>query len=179
MPPPATSPQPPAATAPAAPALCADGKDNDGDGKIDLGDVGCATALDNDETDAAAVLGSSVAGTSLLSPFPVVRLSGRIIKSGVVVTLLTVRAPSQSRIQITCRGPLGSCPRPRYTRISTRPLTRLRSFERRMRAGTRLRIFVTKPGQLGKYTRFTIRARNAPARVDACSRPDNTSIVCP
>ena len=48
-----------------------------------------------------------------------------------------------------------------------------------MRAGTRLRIFVTRPGTVGKYTRFTIRARSAPARVDACARPDSTSIVCP
>lgn len=30
---------------------CADGADNDGDGKIDMNDPGCSSALDNDETD--------------------------------------------------------------------------------------------------------------------------------
>jgi hypothetical protein len=39
-------------------------------------------------------------------------------------------------------------------------------FERRIRAGTVLRIFVTKPGFVGKYTRFTVRRATAPARVD-------------
>jgi hypothetical protein len=181
VPPPVPAPQPP--PPPAVPVVavtqCADGKDNDNDAKIDLADVGCATALDNDETNAAPAQGSSIAGTSLLSPFPVVRLSGRIVGNGALVTLLSVRAPRLSRIQITCRGALGSCPNPTYSRISTATVTRIRAFERRMRTGTRLRIFVTKPGQLGKYTRFTIRAKTAPARADACARPDNTSIPCP
>jgi hypothetical protein len=38
----------------AKPARCADGIDNDGDGKVDLADPGCTSAADNDETDAAA-----------------------------------------------------------------------------------------------------------------------------
>ena len=33
------------------PAACADGRDNDGDGRIDLDDPGCSSAADNDETD--------------------------------------------------------------------------------------------------------------------------------
>jgi len=55
---------------------------------------------------------------------------------------------------------------------------RLRRFERRMRSGTILRIFVTKPGFVGKYTRFRIRSAGTPARRDACARPDVTSFSC-
>ena len=33
---------------------CSDGIDNDGDGKVDLSDTGCSSALDDDETDAPA-----------------------------------------------------------------------------------------------------------------------------
>jgi hypothetical protein len=36
-------------------AACADGLDNDGDGKIDLNDLGCSSSTDNDETDPVAM----------------------------------------------------------------------------------------------------------------------------
>ena len=36
-----------------APKACADGRDNDGDEKLDLGDPGCSSAVDDDETDPA------------------------------------------------------------------------------------------------------------------------------
>jgi hypothetical protein len=39
---------------PPPPAQCADGKDNDGDGKVDLADPGCSNTSDTDETDVAA-----------------------------------------------------------------------------------------------------------------------------
>ena len=38
---------------PPPPVACADGIDNDGDGKIDLADPGCSSATDTDETDSA------------------------------------------------------------------------------------------------------------------------------
>jgi len=42
----------PAITPPPPAAACADGVDNDGDGKVDLSDPGCSSATDTDETDA-------------------------------------------------------------------------------------------------------------------------------
>jgi hypothetical protein len=41
----------PGTTPPPPPKQCADGKDNDGDGKIDLADPGCSGSTDDDETD--------------------------------------------------------------------------------------------------------------------------------
>lgn len=159
---------------------CSDGDDNDNDGKSDLGfDLGCSSPLDNDETDPPKV--APLPRPQLLSPFPVVRLRGRLATRGVLINLLTVRAPAGARVTVTCRGPKRSCPR---GGSSTRAVTgsrvvRFRPFERSMRVGTILRIFVTKPGFVGKYTRFTIRRRAAPARSDACARSNNTSMTCP
>jgi len=47
----------------------------------------------------------------------------------------------------------------------------VRSFERHLRAGTLVEVFVTRPGLIGKYTRFRIRRRGAPARTDLCLVP--------
>jgi hypothetical protein len=187
---------------PAAPAQqCADGIDNDHDGKIDVAnDPGCVNDFDNDETDPQvivvpgatqpvfvsapppppppAVTTGSTAPT-LLSPFPVVRLRGRIVRTGVVVNLLTVHAPAGSRIMITCRGPKRSCPTAKLTRATTGRQMRFRSFQRSMRAGTILKIYVTKRGYVGKYTRFTIRRNAAPSRGDSCARISGAATACP
>lgn len=52
-PPPSPAPAPtaPATTSASAPPQCSDGRDNDGDGAIDLKDPGCATPQDNNEAD--------------------------------------------------------------------------------------------------------------------------------
>jgi hypothetical protein len=162
-----------------APPQCVDGLDNDGDGRSDGSDQGCDSVTDNDESEPTVLASSSARpALPLLSPFPIVRMSGRIHSSGVSISLLSVRGPRGARITVICRGPGKSCPR-RRTTTTTKGATRLRSFERRLRAGTVLRIFVTKAGFVGKYTRFTIRRGKAPQRTDACSRPDITSLICP
>lgn len=122
---------------------------------------------------------SSSGAMPLLSPFPLVRLRGRILSTGSTISLLSVRAPRGSTVTIMCRGPARSCPRAKWTRTTTASAIRVRAFERRMKSGTTVRIFVTKPGFIGKYTRFTIRRKRAPLRADACSRPNNTSLACP
>ncbi len=158
---------------------CSDGKDNDGDGKVDYpADPGCVSTNDNDETNPQVVVRLPSNSQSLLSPFPVVRLRAQILNSGIRVSLLTVQAPAGSRITIICRGRRRSCPRAKSTRVTTGRRVRFRGFERRMRSGTVLRIFVTKPGFVGKYTRFTIRRHSAPSRDDACALPDNRSVTC-
>jgi hypothetical protein len=45
-----------------------------------------------------------------------------------------------------------------------------RRLERRLPAGTVLRVSVTKPGTIGKFTRFILRRGTAPARRDLCLR---------
>ncbi|HWI08332.1 MAG TPA: hypothetical protein VNT54_12565, partial [Solirubrobacteraceae bacterium] len=147
----------------------------------DLADPGCVGVTDNDETDPQVVLvGSSSTGTPLLTPFPLVRLRGRILSTGVTISLLSVRAPKGSKVTVTCRGPARSCPRSKWTKTTGSTATRVRVFERRkMRSGTILRIFVTKRGFVGKYTRFTIRRKKAPLRADSCSRANVTPLRCP
>ena len=162
---------------------CADGLDNDIDGKVDAADPGCVAVTDNDETDPQVVIvpsSTEAAPTpAMLTPFPIVRLRGRIADGGVRVNLLSVTAPKGARVTVLCRGPDFSCPAGRTARTSTGRSVRFRSYERRMRNGTIVRIFVTKAGMIGKYTRFTIRRGKAPARVDACARPDRTAFTCP
>lgn len=116
---------------------------------------------------------------TLLSPFPVVRLVGRVTRNGARVRSLTVSAPAGSSILIRC-GP--RCPERRFTTIAKRTgrAIRFKRFERRWRAGIAISVSVTKGGNIGKYTRFTIRRRRAPKRRDACLAPGATKPTpCP
>ena len=163
---------------PLAPASCADGRDNDGDGRIDFpADPGCISAADDDEGPLTVLLPSSTEA-QLLAPFPVVRLRGRISRTSARITLLTVTAPASSKVSVYCAGK--SCPRKKLTVSVGRKTVRVRRFERRLRAGTVLRIYVTKPSFVGKYTRFQIRRSRSPLRTDLCARtPGSTPRRCP
>ena len=105
----------------------------------------------------------------LLSPFPIVRIAGTVLPRGALVRILSVRAPRGARIRARCSGT--RCPLASVARTSTTRIVRLRRFERRLPAGTRLRIFVRKGGTIGKYTRFAIRAGAPPRRRDLCLYP--------
>ena len=145
---------------------CSDGRDNDADGKTDFpADPGCTSPSDDDETDPVSLTPSGRA--QVLSPFPVVRLRGRVYPDGVRITLFTVRAPAASRVSAYCKG--SSCPRKRVRMRAGRRIVRVRQFERRLRGGTVLTIYVTKAGFIGKYTRFRIMNGRPPARVDRCA----------
>ena len=119
------------------------------------------------------------ASADLLSPFPVIRVVGRFARGGTRITLLSVRAPAGSRVEVRCRG--RSCPyRRSVTRVGRSRQLRIRRLQRRLRAGTRIAIEVTKPGKVGKYTHLRIRRRAAPARRDLCLFPGNTDPeACP
>ena len=107
----------------------------------------------------------------LLSPFPIVRLRGSVVGSTARINLLSIQgAPRGAKVRVRCRG--GGCPRKLVTSTarSSRTTMRLRSFERRLRAGAKLEIYITQSGRLGKYTRFEIRRNAAPRRVDRCVR---------
>jgi hypothetical protein len=106
-----------------------------------------------------------------LQPFPVVRIRGRTTGRGARVTLLSIAAPAGSEIVARCKG--RGCPiRRTAAKVSARGrLVRLRALERHLRSGVRIEIFVTKPGMVGKYTRFKINRLKAPRRVDSCVMP--------
>jgi hypothetical protein len=104
----------------------------------------------------------------LLSPFPVVRLAGRISKSGAVVTRLLVQAPRGARVSARCSG--RRCPYRRASAMSSGSV-RFRRLQRFLPSGTKLEVSITKPGTIGKYVRFRIRAGYSPLRVDRCIKP--------
>ena len=105
----------------------------------------------------------------MLRPFPVVRIRGWLTRVGARVTLLSVRAPRGVQIAARCRG--RSCPVRRLARTASVTRTRLRPFQRGLRAGTRLDITVRKTGYIGKWTTIVIRRGRPPARADRCVYP--------
>jgi PKD repeat protein len=138
------------------------------------------------------VPGTSVGqrGLSLLSPFPVVRIAGRVSRRGARIRRLTIDAPPGTGIKVRCGG-LG-CPFKRVLRtISSRAvagrglpparLLRIRRLEGQLlRPGVMLRLFVTRPGAIGKYTRFQIRKGRPPLRRDMCLVPESSHpLSCP
>jgi hypothetical protein len=124
-------------------------------------------------------------GLRVLSPFPVVRIAGRITKRGTRVRLLRVNAPVGTKISVRCTG--RSCPFkkqvravPTSARTRTAVSIRVRRLERLLLPGVRVRVYVTKRGAVGKYTKFRFRAGRAPARTDSCVMPGSWSPTeCP
>jgi hypothetical protein len=123
----------------------------------------------------------------LLSPYPVVRITGRVTPSGARIRRLTVLAPVGARITVRCRG--RGCPFKQSVRVArrTRPgagastLVRFRKMERRLlRGGATIRVYVNRDGWVGKYTRWTIRRSKPPLRRDLCLAPGATTpSACP
>jgi len=115
----------------------------------------------------------------LMTPFPIVRIAGRLLPRGAWVRLLVVTAPRGAVVTARCRGT--GCPlRPLRRRSHGRPI-HIRNLERRPAARTRLEIFVRQRGFVGKYTSFRIRAgARPPLRVDLCLNPGRrTPVSCP
>ena len=55
-----------------------------------------------------------------------------------------------------------------------------RRFERQLPPGVTLEVRVSKPGEIGKYTRLAIRRGKLPERVDMCLAPSGANpLVCP
>ena len=104
-----------------------------------------------------------------MSPFPVIRIAGAVVPRGARIRILSVRAPRGSQVRLRCLGkgcPVGSVATTSATRV-----VRFPKFERMLRAGIRLRIFVRQAGRIGKYTSFRVRAGAPPKRVDLCLFP--------
>ena len=124
-------------------------------------------------------------GLRLLSPFPLVRIAGRITKRGTRVRVLRVKAPARTRVTVRCKG--RSCPFkkqvrtvPRSARSRAAVSIRLRRLERLLLPGVQVRVYVTKRGAVGKYTKFRFRSGNGPLRTDSCVLPGSWAPVeCP
>ena len=105
----------------------------------------------------------------VLSPFPKIRLNGEILARGTRVRILSVQAPSGALVRVACRGK-GCAKQQRRKRTKGRTV-RFRGYERFLRAGVRLEIFIRKGDTIGRYTRYTIRAGKGPRSVDRCLYP--------
>jgi PKD repeat protein len=119
-------------------------------------------------------------GFPLIAPFPIVRIRGQITGGVVRITLLSVHAPRGAAVLIRCRG--HGCPRARVRAgvLSSARALRVKAFEARYRPGAEIEVFVTMPGRIGKFVRFTIRRAAAPKREDQCTGTRGTTpIRCP
>ncbi len=120
----------------------------------------------------------------LLSPFPVVRVAGVAFAHGIKLRLLSVQqAPAGALVRVRCRG--RGCPPHGASRTTVAgphgvPAIVFRSFDRFLRPGAVIEVFVTKAGALGKYTRLRVRRGRVPERVDLCLDATGvTPIACP
>jgi hypothetical protein len=122
------------------------------------------------------------AALRLLSPFPLVRISGTLTSHGAHIRLLTVRAPRGALVRITvrpaCAGKRRSSRRCRVLHVSgtmgRRAVLGFRGLARTYPSGTVIVVLVWRADRIGKYTRFTIVRGKAPRRVDQCLRPGAT-----
>jgi hypothetical protein len=149
----------------------------------DSGDSAATTGLLD-----VGVVGGSLSSFSgpLLSPFPIVRVSGIVRRRGIKIRVLSVSAPVGSTVHVRCGG--RGCP---FKKTSAdvkgsatspqAPLVQIKRFRGRLlRIGATIRVFVTKAGAIGKYTRFRIRKGKPPARVDRCvTSVKNEPFACP
>jgi hypothetical protein len=108
----------------------------------------------------------------LMRPFPVVRIAGIETASGVRLLRLKVQQlPAGARITARCKGrgcPLRSVRRVAVSNKRGVAPVEFRRFERSLRFGLTLEILISKPGEIGKYTRFSIHRGKLPERVDMC-----------
>lgn len=115
---------------------------------------------------------------ALMSPFPIVRIAGRLTRQGASIRLLSVRASTRALILVRCfrKG----CRRRSLRRGRGRRPVRFRRFELNLRAGTLIEVRVRQAGAIGKFTRFRIRRGRGPARRDLCLYPDvSRGAACP
>ena len=115
----------------------------------------------------------------LLAPFPVVRLAGELKDNGNTdIDRLSVRAPRGSDVRVRCHG--RSCPFRSRTRAVKKHRVGFPGIERLLRPGVVIRVYVTHPHKIGKFTSFKLRNGKAPRRTDRCLKGEHRKpIPCP
>jgi hypothetical protein len=112
-------------------------------------------------------------GPKLLSPFPTVRTAGSFSGSRTTFTRFTVKAPRGTKVAASCKQS-----RCRYAKkLKTAKTVHLRKLERTFKAGTRIRLRLTKPDLIGKFVEIRIRRNKRPLRSDRCLRPGRVKPV--
>jgi hypothetical protein len=125
----------------------------------------------------------SGAAPRLMRPFPIVRIVTTRTARGLRLKLLAVQAPTGSRMSVRCGG--RGCPAKSQSRIAAAGRSGLasvtfRRFERILPTGMTLEVRVFNAGQIGKYTRLSIRRGARAKRDDKCLAPDGIKpIACP
>jgi PKD repeat protein len=137
--------------------------------------------IDQDGAEAVAINTVQVGPRrlDLLSPFPVIRLSGTVKPSGLTnIDRLTVRGPKGAHVTVRCHG--SSCPfRARHRAVKHSRL-RFSGLEKPLRPGVVIEVLVTEADRIGKFTKFRLRAKKTPKRVDRCLKGKRRNpIPCP
>jgi hypothetical protein len=132
----------------------------------------------------AVLVQGTAAFPRLMTPFPIVRLTGDVKRGGTRVRLLTVQAPAQTRVRVSCNGrgcPFRSRARTVGTSRQAGSPVRFRHFRGRLlRPRASLRVYVSGGDEIGKFTRFRIRRARPPARTDRCLAPNSRAPMrCP
>jgi hypothetical protein len=106
----------------------------------------------------------------ILRPWPRIRIVGFAGASRVRLDLFTIRTSRGNTVKVRCKG--RGCPRKAAVSTQARKrLVRVRWLERRLRAGTRLYVAVTRPGFIGRYERILLRRKKQPLRRTSCIYP--------
>jgi PKD repeat protein len=117
----------------------------------------------------------------LISPFPLVRITGKVGRKGARIRRLSVTAPPGSTVSVRCRGK--GCPFRRTSRTvavagSSPAVAKTITFPKLKRRllwdGAIVKVLVSRPREIGKYTKFRIRKGHAPVRTDLCLQPGAT-----
>ena len=121
----------------------------------------------------------------LMKPFPVVRIVTTRSVGRVRLKVLSVQAPVGVTVSVSCGGK--GCPVRSQARLVLKPKGKAAStptlafprFERSLPPGVSLVIRISHAGEIGKYTKFTIRRGKLPVRSDACvSSTSTTPVSC-
>ena len=136
------------------------------------------TAADHQSSIAAATIHMSTPPQGVLQPFPTVRIVGHLVKGGIRLSILKVKAPAQARIKVNCSG--RGCPLRAQRATAASRAVRFPAFQRFLRAGVSLTVRVSKDRTIGAFTRFAVRRGKLPVRADSCLDPAGVKpIPCP
>ena len=114
-----------------------------------------------------------------LSPFPIVRLAGELRPNGnTLIERLSVRASKGTDAAVRCLGK--SCPFDEQARTIASTHVGFPALEQALKPGVEIKVFVTAPGKIGKFTRFKLRDGKVPKRKDLCLEGEQRKpIRCP